>query len=400
MAQTELIFNDVFQRTPDNLDKESNNAFGLIKFEKPIEIHSAWVSEIKTKGQPNRNIKGSLEFFARDITEQSSRYLELGTHQYTDSCKIVFPAGLPFTNQIFLRGSFENLSVKLFGKIIHNYAPVAIKQLQQPQVQQPHIQQIQPQQTLVIPSVETEITNIPPQQLFNDNNVIHENTSTNFVPIVEEGKQLTSFSLGDSKDMSNDIIYNLLPCLSFSAFHAQFRDLQCYIFQTKATIKGLVMNTQDDDQIVERFVYLCQCLEVRAKKERKKKEEEGENKEEGDNEDMNVENVKDEKDAETSGITSETSADLCNLTNEQILDEIDSMNIGSINLTQEKFQMLKPTIEKLVHFLLDSILPAVTTEVVIEPIIPPTAELRTPPPSPARHVSTPPKVKAQPEVIW
>lgn len=52
MSQPELIFSDVFQRTPENFDKESNKSYGLIKFEKPIEIHSAWVSEIKTKDQP------------------------------------------------------------------------------------------------------------------------------------------------------------------------------------------------------------------------------------------------------------------------------------------------------------------------------------------------------------
>lgn len=52
MAQVELIFKDVFQRTPDNFDKESNKSYGLIKFEKPVELHSAWVSEVKSKDQP------------------------------------------------------------------------------------------------------------------------------------------------------------------------------------------------------------------------------------------------------------------------------------------------------------------------------------------------------------
>lgn len=252
-------------------------------------------------------MSGSLQFFARDITEKSSRYLEFGSYQYTDSSKIVFPAGLPVVNQIFFRGTFEFISIKLFGTIAYDYTPTTITKPQLPLQQQN----------------------------------VNEVNSNNFVPA-------STSSQSDSKEVNdaqtNEVIYSLLPCLSFSAFQANFRDLQCYIFQTKATIKDLIMNSHDDNQLLERFVYLCQCLDVKQKKMKDTVNLKNENnitREANDNEGMKVE----EENNDPSNIgkieTRYGSPELCTLTCEQILDEIDSMNIGSVNLTQDQFQMVR-----------------------------------------------------------
>jgi hypothetical protein len=64
-----------------------------------------------------------LEFFARDITEQSSRYLKHGTFEYEAGARLTFPPHALHapTTQLFLRGNFEHLSLALYGRIAHEY---------------------------------------------------------------------------------------------------------------------------------------------------------------------------------------------------------------------------------------------------------------------------------------
>jgi hypothetical protein len=62
-----------------------------------------------------------VEFFVRDITEQSSRYLKRGTFEYADTgATFSFPPSAP-TTQLFLRGNFESLTLSLYGRVAAEY---------------------------------------------------------------------------------------------------------------------------------------------------------------------------------------------------------------------------------------------------------------------------------------